>query len=552
MSASVEVAPSYRAHPLTTNAPHRFLEMLGKTIGNYRIVGELAKGGMGAVYRAHHLHLPREVVVKSIQLDSFSESAQELLKARFRREAFIQSQLDHSNIVRVLEFFDSRDNYYLVMEYVPGVSLRELLEKQGVPTPKQAVHLFKQILSALDYAHNFSFLDEAGNRQKGIIHRDINPANLLLDNNGRVKIADFGTVKAAGSTRLTQIGFHPGTIEYMSPEQLRGGEIDARSDIYSLGVTFYEVLTGQLPFPPNEEGSDWEVRKGHIELPPPPISKLNPGVPQELAAIVMKSLAKSPDDRYESAADLLKAINLLKPFEVISKKKIRGHARKFTNAIPPLVNTVVKPDPKIFPKRMENLFELGDAVTIPVVKPFEAFSAPTVTKPEMATETNSGLLKQISPLIARYNPGRNFILQGSLLLGASLVFILFSLNSQKPDLQNAMANLDSASSASRKGQASLVSAQSFERQENYNEAILAYESVLYQNPKIEEHDGLTMKIMQLRTFQTLIEAGRIAERGERLVAARQHYFEALQIRPDSEIARTRLAEIEQKLTKPLR
>lgn len=543
--------------------------MLSKTIGNYRIVGELAKGGMGAVYRAHHLHLPREVVVKSIQLDSFSESARDVLKARFRREAFIQSQLDHSNIVRVLEFFDATDNYYLVMEYVPGVSLRELLDKQGIPAPKQAVHLFKQILSALEYAHNFSFLDEAGNRQKGIIHRDINPANLLLDNNGRVKIADFGTVKAAGTRRLTQIGFHPGTIEYMSPEQLRGGQIDLRSDIYSAGVTFYEVLTGQLPFPLTEEGSDWEVRKGHIELPPPPIAKLNPNVPQELAAVIMKSLEKSPEDRYQSAAEFLKAINMLKPVED-AKKKVRGQARKSVSINPVVANTVLKPDPKLFPQRMENLFELGDAMTIPVASPKPAnsqaykgrglannpfvpklISAPNVTRAETASATNSGFLKRLKPFIEKYNLGRKPILQGSLLLGASLVFILFSLDSQKPDLQNAMANLDGAASGAN-APATLASAQQFEKQENYDEAILTYESVLYQNPKVEGRDGLTMKIMQLRTFQTLLEAGRIAERGERLMAARQHYFEALQIRPDSEIARTRLAEIEQKLTQPVR
>lgn len=545
--------------------------MLGKTIGNYRVVTELAKGGMGSVYRAHHLHLPREVVVKSIQLDSFSESAQELLRARFRREAFIQSQFDHPNIVRVLEFFEARENYYLVMEYVPGVSLRELLDKQGIPVAKQAVHLFKQILSAVDYAHNFSYLDEAGRRQTGIIHRDINPSNLLLDNGGRIKIADFGTVKAVGTTRLTQIGFHPGTIEYMSPEQLRGGEIDWRSDIYSIGVTFYEVLTGHLPFSMAEGGSDWEVRKGHIELPPPPIQKFNPDVPHELAAIVMRALQKSPDARYQSAAEFLKALNAYKPIEDTAKKKARGHVRKFGKLRPMVVKTVIKLDPKVFPERMDNLFELGDAVTIPVLphtsnshqlqlaKPASTaklataknFQPAQATRAETAPATNSGLPKRISELIAKYNLSRNTVLHGSLILGAALVLILFLLDSAKPDLQYAMANLNRASTE-KKFAPTLQSAREFEKQEQYDEAILAYEAVLYQNPKDEERDGLTMKIMQLRTFQTLIEAGRIAERGERLVAARQHYFEALQIRPDSELARTRLAEIEQRLSQPLR
>lgn len=539
--------------------------MLGKTIGNYRIVTELAKGGMGAVYRAHHLHLPREVVVKSIQLESFSESAQELLRARFRREAFIQSQFDHPNIVRVLEFFEARDNYYLVMEYVPGVSLRELLDKQGIPAAKQAVHLFKQILSALDYAHNFNFLDEAGNRQRGIIHRDINPSNLLLDNNGRIKIADFGTVKATGATRLTQIGFHPGTLEYMSPEQLRGGEIDWRSDIYSVGVTFYEILTGQLPFPMTEDGADWEVRKGHIELPPPPIQKHNPNVPADLAAMVMRALQKSPEARYQSAAEFLKTLNGFKLVEDSAKKKQRGHARKFSKFKPAFASPVIKLDPTLFPQRLESLFEVSRSAMVPVVPqplanlharapiapktPGRNFQNAYLTRSGFPSTTSSGLLKRIVPLIAQYKFGRATILQASLLFGAALVLILFSLDNQKPDLQHAMANLDGVS-ATKSSTPSLRSAQDLETQERYDDAILAYESVLFQSPKEEERDGLTMKIMQLRTFQTLLEAGRIAERGERFLAARQHYFEALQIRPDSEIARTRLAEIEQRLTQP--
>ncbi|MFN0111368.1 MAG: protein kinase domain-containing protein [Blastocatellia bacterium] len=543
--------------------------MLSKTIGNYRIVGELAKGGMGTVYRAHHLHLPREVVIKSIQLESFSASAQDVLKARFRREAFIQSQLDHPNIVRVLEFFKARDNYYLVMEYVAGVSLRELLDMQGKPAPKQAVYLFKQVLSALNYAHNFSFLDESGNRQTGIIHRDINPANLLLDGNGRVKITDFGTVKAAGTTRLTQFGFHPGTLEYMSPEQVRGIEIDTRSDIYNVGVAFYELLTGQLPFPLTEGGSDWDVRKGHIELSPPPMSKLNPDVPSDLAAIVMRALEKSPNNRYQSAWEFLKALNEFKPAAEFGKRKARGQARKFTDTNSVVVKHILKPDPNVFPQRMDNLFEQGDAVTIPVTT-LEVFTGAnqsddqpqiarlstnrSVTQSELASKTNSGLFKHLNPLIAKYNLPRRVVLQVAVLLVLVAACVTFLLSSGKPDLQIAMTNINQASLLGEA--ATMDNARDFERRENYDEAIMTYEAIFYRNSQSpeaqKEREGLTMKIMQLRTFQTLIEAGRTAERGARLATARQHYFEALQIKPDSELARTRLAEIDQKLTQPLR
>ncbi len=165
--------------------------MIGKTIGNYEITGELAQGGMGTVYRGRHVSLPREVVVKSILLSSFPPSAQEMLKARFRREAYIQSQFDHQNIVRVFEFFATDENYYLVMEYVAGMTLRDLLKRQGALAPERALPLFKQALAALDYAHDFSYVDEAGARHTGVIHRDIKSANFLLDGLGRLKLTDF-------------------------------------------------------------------------------------------------------------------------------------------------------------------------------------------------------------------------------------------------------------------------------------------------------------------------------------------------------------------------
>lgn len=285
--------------------------MIGKIIGNYEITSELAQGGMGAVYRGRHLHLPREVVVKSILLGAFSPSAQDHLRARFRREAFVQSQLDHPNIVRVYEFFAAEENYYLVMEYVSGMSLRDLLTRQGPPTPAQAVYLLKQALAALDYAHDFRSQEETDYRQTGVIHRDIKPANMLLDAKGRLKITDFGIVKVLGEQTelaMTQSGFQPGTVEYMSPEQLLGQEIDTRTDLYSLGVTFYEMLTGRLPFRRSVTGSDWEIRKGHIELDPPPILEIRPEIHPELAATVMRAMRKDPKDRYQSAADFLEAV----------------------------------------------------------------------------------------------------------------------------------------------------------------------------------------------------------------------------------------------------
>lgn len=334
--------------------------MIGRIIGNYRITSELAQGGMGTVYRGQHVHLPREVVVKSILLSAFSPSAQSHLKARFRREAYIQSQLDHPNIVRVYEFFAGEDNYYLVMEYVPGMTLRDLLSRQGVPTPAQAVYLCKQALAALEYAHDFSYVDESDLRHTGIIHRDIKPANILLDNKGKLKITDFGIVKVLGeqgnSGGMTQTGFHPGTVEYMSPEQLLGLDIDVRSDLYSLGVTFYEMLSGRLPFVRSATGSDWEVRKGHIEMPPPPILEHRPDLPPTLAAIIMRSLQKNPNERFQTASEFLEA--LLIHDRTVGETPVRGANGRMT-----------KP---IFPQPTE----MDDAATL-IAKPSHANQAPS-------------------------------------------------------------------------------------------------------------------------------------------------------------------------------
>src|SRR5581483_4494978 len=280
----------------------------GKIIGNYQITGELGNGAMGTVYRGHHRSLPREVVIKSIRFADHDPRAYEHLRKRFLREAFVQSQLDHPNIVRVYEFFNAADNDYMVMEFVDGMSLEKLLERQGVLAPPQALRIFRQVLAALDYAHNFSYVDEAGARHTGIVHRDIKPANIMLDGQARAKLTDFGIVQVGGEHKMTQTGFQPGTVAYMSPEQLQGFPLDRRSDIYSLGVTLYEMLAGRLPFVASTTSSDYEIRKGHIELEPPPIHQINPAVPARLADVVARALEKRPEARYQTAQEFLSVI----------------------------------------------------------------------------------------------------------------------------------------------------------------------------------------------------------------------------------------------------
>lgn len=300
--------PLIQAGAMAALAPARTVDpMVGRTIGNYVVTGELAHGGMGIVYRARHVALPRDVVVKCIRPIAFSGEAAEDLRTRFRREAYIQSQLDHPHIVRVYEFFDRAEEYFLIMEYVHGLSLRSMLDQRSILPAEEACDLAAQALDGLACAHTLRFVDESGNTGTGIIHRDIKPANMLLDERGNLKLTDFGIAKILGNDQLTK-GFGPGTAEYMSPEQIRSLPVDARSDLYSLGVTLYEMLSGRVPFPQTSSGSEYDVLRAHIETDPTPIRTLNPGVSPAMADVVARALKKDPDERWQTAAEFGEAL----------------------------------------------------------------------------------------------------------------------------------------------------------------------------------------------------------------------------------------------------
>ncbi len=284
--------------------------MIGRIIQNYEVLSQFGEGGMGELYLGRHTRLAREVIIKTIRTEDFSPKQIEHLRERLEREAFVQSQLDHSHIVRVYDFIASGDTTCMVMEYVPGRDLRKMILKETGPIPAaRAIHLFKQVLSAIDYAHNFVYSDPAGQKHQGIIHRDLKPANILVTPEDLVKVTDFGIVKLNGVRGGTQIGFNPGTPEYMSPEQAIGRELDQRSDNYSLGVVFYEMMTGRVPFEDSGSGtSDYAIRKGHIELPVPPPSQFYPAISPELEKILLTALEKNPENRFQSARDFLSAI----------------------------------------------------------------------------------------------------------------------------------------------------------------------------------------------------------------------------------------------------
>ncbi len=258
-------------------------------IGHYSIVSELGRGGMGIVYKAHEGSLNRFVALKVLSKhlsgdDSFVE--------RFKREAQSAASLNHPNIVQVYAIDEFEGQHYFAMEYVQGTSIQQMIKSQGSLDPVTAGRLILQASSGLGAAHGH-----------GIVHRDIKPANLMVDERGLVKITDFGlALLAAGTTRLTATGMFMGTPGYLSPEQCLDEEIDQRTDIYSLGVTLYEMLTGITPL---SADSPLALLRQIIDVEPKDVSELRPEVPEALRAILRKMMAKKPADRYADCAALI-------------------------------------------------------------------------------------------------------------------------------------------------------------------------------------------------------------------------------------------------------
>jgi eukaryotic-like serine/threonine-protein kinase len=251
--------------------------------GRYRIQRKLGAGGMADVYLAEDQELGRRVAIKI--LNSRHGNDDQFIE-RFRREAKNAAALNHPNIVSIYDRGEAEDTYYIAMEFLDGRTLKELIVGRGAAPINVAIEYARQILSALRFAH-----------RHGIVHRDIKPHNVLVDGEGRVKVTDFGIARA-GSSQMTETGSIVGTAQYLSPEQARGGEVDPRSDLYSLGVVLYELLTGKTPF---EGETPVEIAMKHLSNPPRPPSKLREDVPRELDMVVLRALAKNPDDRYQSA-----------------------------------------------------------------------------------------------------------------------------------------------------------------------------------------------------------------------------------------------------------
>lgn len=264
--------------------------MIGHTVGSYKITEKIGEGGMGAVFKGIDVMLDREVAIKMLRPEL---ARQTQLAERFRSEAVTLARLNHPNIATLYSFLRQNDDYFMVMEYVPGETLEQIM-RRGPMNCDIAVKLFCDALEGMEYAHGMN-----------VIHRDIKPANLMMTERGSIKLMDFGIARVLGTDRMTRAGHLVGTIEYMSPEQVRGGETDARSDIYSLGILLYEMLTGRVPF---TSPSEFDLMRAQVEDPPPPPRDFAPQTPVVVEQSILRALAKNKDERFQTAGEFRLAL----------------------------------------------------------------------------------------------------------------------------------------------------------------------------------------------------------------------------------------------------
>jgi len=255
----------------------------GQRLGDYEVLGVLGAGGMGKVYKVRNTISDR---VEAMKILLGNLAGQKELADRFLREIKVLASLDHPNIAALRTALTLDNQLVMMMEYVDGETLSSRLQ-QGPIAPADAVKYSEQILAALAYAHRLS-----------VIHRDVKPSNMMLTPEGVVKLMDFGIARPSNDSGMTITGTTLGSLNYMSPEQVKGEIVDARSDLYSFGVSLYEMVTGQLPFRGN---SNYSVMSAHLQEQPPPPITVRPGLPQGLNEIILMSMAKKPSDRFQSA-----------------------------------------------------------------------------------------------------------------------------------------------------------------------------------------------------------------------------------------------------------
>ncbi len=319
--------------------------MKGQKISDrYQVIKSIGEGGMANVYLAYDTILDRNVAVKVLRGDLAND---EKFVRRFQREALAASSLSNPNIVEVYDVGEDNGEYYIVMEYIEGKHLKQLLKKRGKLTVGEAVDIVMQITDGLSVAHD-----------SYIIHRDIKPQNIMILENGLVKITDFGIAMAMNSTQLTQTNSVMGSVHYLPPEQASGKGATLQSDIYSIGILFYELLTGKLPF---KGENAVEIALKHLKEPLPSVREEDPDIPQSVENIIIKATAKNPKNRYSDAREMYEDLKTCLEPERINEPKIKLKYQEVsddTKVIKQVKPEVKKPEKSdIKPKKGNNKIE---------------------------------------------------------------------------------------------------------------------------------------------------------------------------------------------------
>src|SRR5438046_4820367 len=289
-AGSEATAWSHPAEPTSSAVPSSGLAAIGpgSVLANrYEILQSLGEGGMGAVYKARDRELDRVVALKVIRPELANQ--QEVLR-RFKQELILARQVTHKNVIRIFDLGEAEGIKFISMDYIEGQDLRSLLRQKGRLAPEEATAIIAQVCQALEAAH-----------AEGVVHRDLKPQNIMLDSQGRATVMDFGIARSMELTGMTQTGALLGTPDYMSPEQAKGQEVDARSDLFTLGIIFYELLTGKTPY--RADTVLGTLLKRTQERARPPI-ELDPDLPRYLSDVVVRCLEIDPQLRYQSASAL--------------------------------------------------------------------------------------------------------------------------------------------------------------------------------------------------------------------------------------------------------
>jgi serine/threonine-protein kinase len=296
----------------------RVIPGVGETFGGYRIESLLGRGGMGTVYLATHERLGRKVALKVI---APALALDEDFRARFLRESQLAASLDHPNVIPIYDADEVDGVLYLAMRYVSGPSLRELISERGSLSPDETVRIIEQIAGALDEAH-----------RAGLVHRDVKPANILLaEGRDHAYLCDFGLAKRTSSRELTQTGSFIGSVDYCAPEQIQGGPVDGRSDVYSLGCVTFHCLAGHAPY---LRDTEFGVLQAHLQDPPPVLADIRSDLPTAWDGVIARALAKDPGNRYRTAGALAAALKGLpsdeatRPAPTVQPRRARRFTRR--------------------------------------------------------------------------------------------------------------------------------------------------------------------------------------------------------------------------------